>query len=257
MSNASSIDAFLGRRPDFMEVGKLAIAACLLPSEDLNALCPIVIGGDHWYSYLGARMDADPDKLLNNRVSFVTFNYDRSLEMYFFLRWKNLYSLTDEQSWDLVRQLKIVHVYGKLGSLFPGSVNFVPYGGANDVGHYLRAAAKELKLIDDTERHQDSEEFSEARELIRKSKVLCFLGFGFDKTNVQRLGGDKIAAANMDGPIYVREFAASALGLKKLERQNISKLIHPPEGTQLIEAKMYDLTCLETLRESQVLGYCP
>jgi hypothetical protein len=81
-SGKPSIDEFLEHRGDFIEVGKLAIAYCLIPYEDEEKLfSPDGHPGD-WYQYLVGKMNAPFEDFGKNRLSVVTFNYDRSLEHY-------------------------------------------------------------------------------------------------------------------------------------------------------------------------------
>lgn len=253
-----SIDAFLGANPDFMEIGKLAIAACLLPKEHLGELFPIDLPADHWYGYLAERLPSDPENLIDQNIAFVTFNYDRSLEAYFLTRWKNRHGLPEERAWELVRQLRIVHVYGQLGTL--GVVphqreDCVPYGGGRNLGRSIGIAARGLKLIDD-ERHDESLEFLTARTWIAEAEVLGFLGFAFDKTNVNRLGGAAIDASRfMTGAAWPPRFAASALGSTERERQSRYMAISAEGGRQIPEGYFFNKESLATLRESQILGY--
>jgi hypothetical protein len=57
-SGQPSVDAFLEWRPDFIAIGKLAIAYCLLPFEDESKLFtpPGNRGGD-WYEYLSVKLN--------------------------------------------------------------------------------------------------------------------------------------------------------------------------------------------------------
>lgn len=86
-SPAESIDAFLEHRDEFTRIGKHAIAAELLKCEQRERLYDPG-NEDDWYRYLFNRMTAGVrfDHFLQNEVSFVTFNYDRSLEEYLFNR---------------------------------------------------------------------------------------------------------------------------------------------------------------------------
>ncbi len=84
-----SIDAFLEFRNDYAEIGRRAIADALIRYERDDLLWPDDRHGtiDNWYAYLfnklvkGIRFEA----FNSLPISFVTFNYDRSLS-YFLLR---------------------------------------------------------------------------------------------------------------------------------------------------------------------------
>src|SRR5688572_6030370 len=59
-SAQSSIDAFLERRPDFRELGKLLIAAYILRCEKEG---PFYNTEDHWYPMLADKLDDPFDSL--------------------------------------------------------------------------------------------------------------------------------------------------------------------------------------------------
>jgi hypothetical protein len=69
-SGTSSVDAFLEGRPEFLDVGKLAIAYCLIPFEnDGNLYLPSTNDGD-WYLYLSERLNQSFDEFKNNKLSY-------------------------------------------------------------------------------------------------------------------------------------------------------------------------------------------
>ena len=83
-SGTSSVDAFLEGRPEFLDVGKFAIAYCLIPYEnEQNLYDPPEPDGD-WYSHLSKILNSSFDEFENNKLSIITFNYDRSLDHYLF-----------------------------------------------------------------------------------------------------------------------------------------------------------------------------
>ena len=50
-------------------------------------------------------------------ISFITFNYDRSLEQFLYFAFKHWEGLPEDVCVDRVRDLQINHIYGKLGPL--------------------------------------------------------------------------------------------------------------------------------------------
>ena len=50
-SHVNSIDAFLSKRSEFTDIGKLAIAAALIEKEIPDKLANAT-GAEHWYSYM-------------------------------------------------------------------------------------------------------------------------------------------------------------------------------------------------------------
>ena len=192
-SQFASIDAFLARRPEFSVMGKHAIAKALLPRENADALLDKT-PDDHWYRYLAHKMDAAWDEIPANKISFITFNYDRSLELFLQETFASAHGRPADEARLLVEKIPIVHVYGKLGSMNPELPDFVPYGGGGpDQGsRYLYHAEHGLRVI--PEGRDNSPEFITARDLLESAKRICFLGFGFDRMNVERLGNELIGA---------------------------------------------------------------
>src|SRR6059036_1119261 len=74
-SGRPSVDVFLEHRPEFVPLGKTAIAALLTPLEvEANLYAP------SWYSYLFAYLGPSLEDVRQSKLSIVTFNYDRSFE---------------------------------------------------------------------------------------------------------------------------------------------------------------------------------
>lgn len=77
--------------------------------------------------------------------------------------------------------LEILHPYGSLGGLDEFAF------GANINWRTLDKIANSINLIGD-ERSKSSEIFVKCKEHLNNSKTIIFLGFGFDKENLARLG---------------------------------------------------------------------
>lgn len=86
-SSTKSIDLFLARNTEFMLMGKYAIIFWIFAAEHSSQFRELMGSPElDWYSYLYERMTDDLVKkedyarFRENEVSFITFNYDRSLE---------------------------------------------------------------------------------------------------------------------------------------------------------------------------------
>ena len=111
-SGTASVDAFLKGRPEFLDVGKFAIAYCLIPFEsESNLFTPPGDSGD-WYGYLSERLNPSFDEFEHNKLSIVTFNYDRSLEHYLFTSLMNWHGRSVDDCIEKFAKLPIIHVYG-------------------------------------------------------------------------------------------------------------------------------------------------
>jgi len=112
-SGQPSVDAFLQRRPEFLGVGKLAIAFCLMPFEREEKLYHP--DGKDWYEYLSVKLNSSFEEFGENKLSIITFDYDRSLEHYLLNSLINLHGKTRDECVKALAQIPIVHVYGHLG----------------------------------------------------------------------------------------------------------------------------------------------
>ncbi len=182
-SMLQSVDAFLENRPEFMEVGKAAIVAALIPYEaESNFQRPR--DGPHWYEYLFQRLGPKREDFEESKLSVVTFNYDRSFEHFLFRSLGAAFGLSDDECKPLLRRVPVVHVYGQLGALDYISLDgrrYHPDLSPQIVVKY----AKEIKIVH--EGRSGTPQFAQAHKLLVRADVIFFLGFGYHKTNMERL----------------------------------------------------------------------
>lgn len=248
-SKVVSIDSFLSRRSnDFGEIGKTAIAAIICAFEEPAALHK-TDNEDDWYEYLWNAMTSGVhkcDELAGNQVSFITFNYDRSLEYFLLQSCKETFGVSHQEAVKALEPIKIIHVYGQLGLLdFEESFQTRAYEtkvGARD----LSIASRGIKII--PEARDDAPEFLAARELFSLAEQICFLGFGFDPLNVSRLNLEpEISIRRISGtPIRI---AASMYNKTRAEQDAIKNAI-PSSGDYW---DMHYRKNLDMLRVSGVL----
>jgi hypothetical protein len=198
-SGQPSVDAFLERRPNFLEVGKLAIAFCLMPFEREEKLYyPDPRRGGDWYEYLSVNLNSSFEQFGDNKLSIITFNYDRSLEHYLLNSLMNLHEKTRDECAKELEKIPIVHVYGQLGAQpYPkqGSHQYRPDQVEQFI--YVKTAAFGIRLY-----HEEAEDAAtRAHELLRRAKRICFLGFSYNPFNVARLdiGGSLDLSATIIG----------------------------------------------------------
>jgi hypothetical protein len=220
MSGKKSVDAFLEHRPDFLSLGKAAIAGALLPLESLGRLHNAPQGT---YEYLFSKLSSAPRLLRKNRLSIVTLNYERTLEYYLLLALTHSYDLNHTKAIAALRHIPIVHLYGSLGTL-PRSKGNVAFG--SDINRrILERSSESIRIIHEGE--ETSAELRRAHVLLSKAERVIFLGFGYDPTNLRRL----LAY----GPTKEQTFFGSAVGMTDRECRLIvdqmsaagCKAIHP------------------------------
>jgi len=185
-SGTSSVDAFLEGRPEFLDVGKLAIAYCLIPYENEgNLYDPPKPYGD-WYLYLSERLNASFDEFENNKLSIITFNYDRSLDHYLFTSLLNWHGRSVDDCIEKFKNLPIIHVYGQLGRIpYPqrGCRQYLPLGeDEKKISGAVVGASQGITLL-----HEKESELEEVHNLLAAAERVCFLGFSYHLLNLARL----------------------------------------------------------------------
>ncbi len=219
-SQMLSIDAFLARRPEFSEIGKRCIAALLLEIEDEHRLVNTE-NRDHWYRYFFNKFAAESWEYLSfSDISIATFNYDRSLEKFLHESIKESYGKSDAEAAEKLSTLKIVHIYGSLGSPVPGDKNLLPYGGAI-TERKVKTAANSLRVI--PEGRDDDDALTTARKMLSEADRIAFMGFGFDETNVARLHAQETCRRKQKHPDLLfknRQIVATCMGFTSVVRAN-------------------------------------
>lgn len=180
----STIDSFLQTHADrraFPEIGKLAVACVLRPKEFKHQFVRRIIytsekPNQDWMSYLFERMFSgckSIDDFFNlNKISFVTFNYDRTLEYFLCTRLVNTFYINEKDAWQKAQKIPIVHVYGSLGDFRPDLISHesdptaaTEFGDAASSIHLMYEDRAEQAAID------------QAKELIDHER-LAYLLFG-------------------------------------------------------------------------------
>ena len=183
-SGQLSIDAFLEHHPDWRLTGKIAMAYTLIEKENHAQLFDIQKSGKSWYHYLYQRLDSGFGTFGENRLSIVTFNYDRSIEHFLMTAMMINFGRPDDECADILKKIPIVHVHGQLGRLPWQSGESRPY--ENSVTQdAVRIASEQIIIM--SEGDETSPEFNKAHTLMRNAERVYFLGFGYNTMNLKRL----------------------------------------------------------------------
>jgi hypothetical protein len=200
MSNTESIDLFLSRHPRFETIGKLAISMSILSQENRSGFGEKARKPEHdWYFYLYNKLtreliDKDGcEEFGANKIAFVTFNYDRSLEQFLFESLLHSFEAADESK--VIAQLckvPIIHVYGKIAplpGLTEGRTDAVPYDRQEDPPSYLTvdllSTINNLYVVHE---ERANPQLMQARQLIAEAERIFFLGFAYADENLKALG---------------------------------------------------------------------
>jgi hypothetical protein len=212
MSGKNSIDSFLEHRPEFLRIGKAAISATLIPYERSDRV--FSYESDNWLRYTFNQMSARFEDFAENRLSIVTFNYDRVVEHFFFTSLKNSYGKHENECVEMLKHIPIIHLHGRLGFLpwqKPNNRPFEP--NVNKLA--MLESMENLKIIHEDIKDGRDAEFIKAKQLLSEAEQIYFMGFGFNRTNVDRLDIVNLAHGKSH---------ATAVGLTSRELGAISKI---------------------------------
>ena len=251
LSGEESVDAFLEHQTkDFIDIGKAAIAAALLPFEDDGALdqafmvrrlmaffpgerqARVHTTGGNWYQLLWRAMNAPFERFGENLLKIITFNYDRSLEHYLYSRISKRYPNKDEGEY-MTKMPYIAHIHGRLGYLPWQEVRetqHVPYGAIFQASSRLKstldpaslrkwfdAARKDITVIHEA---QETDELNKARQWIHNCQRLYFLGFGYHPSNIARLKIESMKKKRIYGTVSGLSKARKEYVKDTVQRQN-------------------------------------
>jgi hypothetical protein len=245
-SGRTSVDAFLEYRPEFIDIGKIAMAIILIGYEDEQHL--FSPDKDSWYEYLFNQLNTRFDDFDKNQLSILTFNYDRSLEHFLLTALSNSYNKPVNECVKKLKSIPIIHLHGDLGGLPHLDDTMARFYEPKVTMDTVKVASGRIKIIHEgTGREQQLEE---ARVILQESEIICFLGFGFHPLNLERLGMKNCRL----GPLGSKQICGSSLGLTNVEVAYISGQHGINLRPHRYEYKNFDV--LQFLRESGVLyGY--
>lgn len=237
-SRPRSIDSFIKRDARRKTVGKMCIAYLLMEKErdSIKDGIGLVSTTDDWYAILKQAIETDvPEQLTENTLSVVTFNYDRSLQ-YFLAR--ALLSDYGHEHKDTVykalKRIEFIHVYGKLGKMPWESGDVLEYGKRFDLNELANISSRILAM---GETASDAS-FYTARQHMRDSDHVVFLGFGYHKENIRYLGlkdigsNGRLVTGTRKGlsPLIVKGLVDEYPALSRLQKVsrsfNCSELLH-------------------------------
>jgi len=255
MSNLESIDNFLMRYPGNDLIGRLAIATVLLDAEDVTPLTQNVearrqqMENGNWYRKLGRMLSAPYEDFHKNRLSVITYNYDRSLEQFLVNSFHAQGGKTSaEWAAKLSSTIPIVHLHGVLGvhpAFDCGEKESVEFGKPVTAERVI-SASKCIRVVHDDIKLDEDAAFRMAYGLMAGAEAVFFLGFGYDTTNLQRLQLRRIAGKNIYGTGKVvtqarRKAIVETVGIAGLAVDNIGD---------------YDADCLEFIENDEFLQAC-
>ena len=203
LPGATSIDDLLHfhqQRGVVVDVGKIGIAAAISAREkrcrDHSKLKDDSSAGDLLRFMLrGTTAQQLPEAL--SRASFITFNYDRSLEE-FLARSLCRWGIRLERSAELVANMTIKHAYGSIGEPFGSEAN--PFGSELTASRLLAMSKKIRTYTEEVE----SEAGDEIKSIVSAADRIVFLGCHPHPQNLALLAPRRgMKTTHIYGTVYV------------------------------------------------------
>ncbi|HEY8007757.1 MAG TPA: hypothetical protein VIE66_13400 [Methylocella sp.] len=223
------IDYFLAWNESLRSIGKLIIAGVILDCEaqwlreGANQKHRLIILNspksapgdeervdiakyhDDWYRFIVHKLVygcTDSAGLLKNKVRFITFNYDSSLEYNLSQALRAIDLLNDADVEKFLIADRIVHVYGSVHQGMPLSnsikCDFSMERALSESSDYLQETAavlnicftssESLRTIDPHDKEDDKTSLGQAQQWLSDAGVVYILGYGFDENNNRRIG---------------------------------------------------------------------
>ncbi|MFA5424479.1 MAG: hypothetical protein WC374_11550 [Phycisphaerae bacterium] len=253
-SQINSIDSFLAqpKNQQFVDLGRLLIAAQLIPHENTDTLFTKRSGSDgNWYNLVWNNLSdyqSMEEFLESLSLTFITFNYDRSFEHYFYTVLKTRFDTDSSKIRGFLKN--VIHVHGLLGN-HPciNKDDCRPYGkkyfsnitGATKDFNDIKKAMKKIKIVHEVGKFPEK---STINAKISQADRLVFLGFGYQADNIA-----KLFQGVTEPP---KKIMGTSFGLKSAEvsaaRNRIAKALHISEGNVDIDC-LPELGCYDFLRE--------
>lgn len=270
LSSEMSIDAFLEHNKEYYKIGVRAIASILLRKELHNGLFENWIdkwldadnNEKHWYQLLFSKLNAPFEDFQKNNLKVITFNYDRSLEYFLLKSMISKYSNQPEN--EVIKNLHhipILHMYGKLGSLpdYDLDGDFVPYNlFETDAKHRdeIYEASKNIVTIHQTEQLEAT--VKQAQDYMLEAQRIYFLGFGYDKTNMERLflkNGNNLLAEGLGQKCFGTAYGLSPHHRRYLMSLGMSRM--KTDASHLATGRTYKPFCFPDCKIYDFLYHNP
>jgi len=261
MPQAISIDNFIDSHRGKEEIalcGKLAVARCILAAEAKSTL-----RFDRSNMYSRMNFDSLEDtwfsaffKLLTENcrrqdlvarlqeVSIISFNYDRCVEHYLYSALQNYFSLTPEESAEALSSLEIYHPYGTVGVLpWMDKAGGIEFGATPRAGQLIEVAKQLRTFTEGTDAR--TSDVSAIRALVTTAERIAFLGFSFQRLNLELLLPDP----QRKDPPRLRPVYATALGISQSDAKLIAEDLAKMCGVLLERIHVGHLSCFNLFQE--------
>jgi len=244
-SSTQSIDLFLSRNPKYKELGQLAITLTMFQSEQQSLFREKLDNEKHdWYLHILNTMTRkfirkDSCIINENKISFITFNYDRSLENFLYESLINSFTeISPEIIETQLRKIPFIHMYGQIAPLpWQNHEAGIPYkSNLNELDPTL--FTENIRVIYEERDNSMDSTIKQARDIIESAERIFFLGFGYAEENLELLKIRDLLHGNQR--VY-----GTVLGLTDREINRIKGIFE----FKIVLKAFEDMDCLALLRK--------
>lgn len=195
LPGARSVDDYLHAHSNdtvVQLVGKLAIARCILHSENGSLLSekdgPLRIGtiAKSWlmpfFHLLRDGIQQGSEEQVFEGVAVINFNYDRCLEQFFYYALQQYYGVEAKRAAEVMDKFAVYHPYGSIGPL-PWQNEGTKFGDGEYI-EALQSASRRLRTFNEEAEYESVELVG---SVIAAAETLIFLGFHFHSQNMELL----------------------------------------------------------------------
>ena len=255
------IDYFLGWNPDLREIGTMLIAWVILECERRAQTLGNInrreySQKDNWCRFVTHQLAINCKKssdLLLNKVTFITFNYDISLEQSLHKGLQHIQLFENEDVKSFFSSDRFLHIYGAIRPEVRASkIDFTTQD--TDTDHLsweekpayqtnyrelldqIYEASRGLRVIDPHNKGADQKLIETARRAILAAKSVYILGYGFDENNSERLGlRQSLDYEANQKSVYFTNFGNINRVNKRASKLFFGNDVHFPPGEASIE----------------------
>jgi SIR2-like domain len=219
-------------RPEIIELGKAAIAHYILEAERESPLATApdtgrvnIAGSNGWLGILlsialAARTREDVTRAFEN-VTFINFNYDRTIEQYIYWSLQQNAGVSAGASAETVAALKIIRPYGTIGKLDWTERHEVGFGDSSIGDLFL--VSRNIRTF--TEQIEQPSIAAAIDQALQAARVVIFLGFGFHEQNLALF---KVGSGSHRNNIS--RVLATSLGIDKMNYDAMRSRLHASFG---------------------------
>ena len=244
-SPIENIDKFLSIKSNLKLIGKIAISMFILKAEK-NAF----ISGkntkreEDWFQWLFQNMLSktnDYRNIIENNISFITFNYDRHIEHSFYHALQSTFGdINKTECRSIIFSLNINHVYGKIYDLEweqldnREGLSYKTYFNYNDI----KKAAENILIIGE---ENDELRLQNVKNKIEESERIFLLGFGYNDDNLNII--------NLPNLLSDKEVYGTTVGFSEAKRLQLQEKFQVLSNGKIKEIVLKKVNCRQLLDE--------